>query len=105
LTGPAAHAFGNERIRSMFKRKKVALARFALCERVTATVMSSHHIRPIGADETGFPYPRPEALCGAEVAWDTHSINLDTLEDRVAAANSNYWYCPACVEKARLLTA
>lgn len=73
----------------------------ALCERVTATELSPHHVRTLteagmkpggGADTL--------ALCGAKVAWDTSAVDLAELPGLVARQRKNYRYCAGCVAAA-----
>jgi hypothetical protein len=79
--------------------------RFALCEHVTASHISPHHIRELtdagmkpggGADTL--------ALCGQNVAWDTSEVTLAEIPDRVAHQHANYHYCVLCTAAAAGLT-
>jgi hypothetical protein len=86
----------------IFSRKtKTPVRLFALCERVTASPGSPHHIRELtevgmkrggGADTL--------ALCGAEVAWDTMAVDLSEVPEMVANQHDNYRYCSSCAAAA-----
>jgi hypothetical protein len=87
--------FGRRRARA------AAAPGLALCERVTASPTSPHHIRQLtergmfkggGADTP--------ALCGAVVAWDTSSVTLDQIPRIVENSHPSYHLCVTCVAAA-----
>lgn len=47
------------------------MADFVTCESVAAIVVHIREIVERGINIHGHARPRPKALCGAEVAWDT----------------------------------
>lgn len=70
---------------------------YAFCERVTASPISPLHIRELtavgmkrggGADTL--------ALCGANVAWDTSTVELADIEQIIARDHSRFRVCTAC---------
>lgn len=78
--------------------------RYALCERVTASPTSPHHIRPLttagkkmsgGADTV--------ALCGAKVAWDVSDVRLDEMDTIDQQQHDAFRVCTTCMQKAREL--
>lgn len=82
-------------------RRAVPAPRLALCERVTATGTSPHHIRELsergmltsgGADTL--------ALCGAKVAWDTSELVLTQLPQIIKNGHASFHICVECAAAA-----
>lgn len=88
-------------ITSKLGRTAEPTVRYSLCERVTATGTSPHHIRVLtergmltsgGADTL--------ALCDAKVAWDTSELNLKDLPRIVANSHESFHICVPCAAAA-----
>jgi hypothetical protein len=82
-------------------RRSEPPVRYALCERVTATGTSPHHIRVLtaagmlksgGADTL--------ALCDAKVAWDTSELLLADLPRILANQHASFHVCGPCAKAA-----
>jgi hypothetical protein len=76
-----------------------AVPQYALCERVTATPTSAHHVRALtGAGMFTSGGADTPALCGAKVAWDTSMLDLADLPGIVERGHATFHLCPACVQ-------
>lgn len=79
-------------------KKDSSAPRYSLCERVTATGTSPHHIRILtdagmfkggGADTL--------ALCGAKVAWDVSELDLADVPRMVENEHPSFHLCRGCL--------
>lgn len=72
--------------------------RYALCERVTATGTSPHHIRQL-TDQGMFRGGGADgpAACGATVAWDTSEVTLEQVPGMVDRSHASFRLCAECV--------
>ncbi|OII27312.1 hypothetical protein [Frigoribacterium sp. MCBA15_019] len=72
--------------------------RDALCERVTATGTSPHHVRQL-TDQGMFRGGGADgpAACGATVAWDTSEVTLEDIPGMVERSHASFRLCTACV--------
>jgi len=72
--------------------------RYALCERVTATGTSPHHIREL-TDQGMFRGGGADgpAACGAVVAWDTSEVTLEEIPGIVERSHETFHLCKGCV--------
>ena len=85
----------------LFAKKSVPGPVYALCELVTASPTSPHHIRVLtdaGMKKSGGA--DTPALCGADVAWDTTSLDLADLPRIIEHNHATYRICQPCADVA-----